>query len=895
MKDDQPTRPSQDLLLDAFRQSWEPLFSESSSQDAPSIDSFARVHGIESDSELMKALVDLDIHEHQKRGWDVVASRYPTPFSQLVDGTKAIGRSDNTGLGDAARVDAGLEQASVSTNLDDGQRVQDFEVAQLIGIGSYGRVYLARDVTLDRMVALKVTVATAGTSRYSEGRVLARLSHPHIVSVFREEEIAGLRLLAMQFVAGHSLKEWNDHMRCRASRNSVDDSKMPCFFDWAQSLEDLPSIDGRTSEVQAAGIGHVDATKPSQEVDSKTRFSNSTTQVMVDLVRKIADALQHAHGRGVLHHDIKPANILIDAGGNPLLTDFNVASVLGDSSRSAIGGTLSYMSPEHLQALSPETDGSIDNVDVRSDLYSLGVVLFELLTGKKHWSKLVGGSAAGSEGIHQLLADRLAGAPLVDDNWFDSTHCSINSALWAIIRKSLAPNPALRYQTANQFATDLACWSKGLPNVHANRGSRKHRLALWFQRNRRSVAVTAAGAAMLTGLVAFTVRSERSQLIGCGELADAARTELVNGNSPGASERLGRAKQGLAQVRLTRLLMPNHFSKASEKVASVSREVGHYELQRFTAQFGEVSLLQTHNAEASEVGARNPKDLIENALRSYGVLQRDDWQERSPFTDLSEREQILVEENVTQLMLHCLLDAGSESREDQQQAARMLKRLPKRHRTLSLVKQMSNGSGPTQPPRIELVRDGFEAYLYGVIESQAEQDNEAYRWLSRSIGLRPADSPPRFWTHYLLGFTCQRMGNYDEALVQYGICVGMRPGFAWPVFNMGLASVRRGNFELAKRCLRSAIEKDSEFSAAYTALGALEHRLGNLTGALAVYEEAIESYAISSDLLFNRANTLMKIGDRQAAISCLESCLARGPHSTARELLRRLRGNRSDQ
>src|SRR5262249_5520868 len=127
---------------------------------------------------------------------------------------------------------------------------------------------------------------------------------------------------------------------------------------------------------------------------------------------RLAEALAHAHGKGILHRDIKPANILLNRYGRPLLADFNVAF---DAQRTpgpggGLGGTLAYMAPEHLDAFDPAGDTPAEAVDERSDVYPRGVVLFELLTGRLPFPAAPSGDLVLALG--QMAAERRRGVPL---------------------------------------------------------------------------------------------------------------------------------------------------------------------------------------------------------------------------------------------------------------------------------------------------------------------------------------------------------------------------------------------------------------------------------------------------------------------------------------------------
>ncbi len=223
------------------------------------------------------------------------------------------------------------------------------EILELLGKGGMGAVYKARQPGLDRLVAVKILPPEisrdpAFTERFQrEARALARLSHPHIVAVYDFGETAGLCYIVMEFVDGANLRQ----VLARSDRiHAVDQS-------------------------------------PNAARDPMNRVTTSalTSAEALAIVPQICEALQFAHDEGVVHRDIKPENILIDKRGRVKIADFGLAKLLGqdasDHSLTAthqVMGTLRYMAPEQMQGSS--------EVDHRADIYSLGVVFYELLTGE---------------------------------------------------------------------------------------------------------------------------------------------------------------------------------------------------------------------------------------------------------------------------------------------------------------------------------------------------------------------------------------------------------------------------------------------------------------------------------------------------------------------------------
>jgi serine/threonine protein kinase len=321
-----------------------------------------------------------------------------------------------------------LEPAPVPGLPRPGQRFDDFDILAVLGSGAFARVYLARQVSLGRQVALKVSA-----NRGSEARTLASLEHEHIVRVFSEtvNPDKNLRLLCMQFVAGTTLEKIIEILAGREPRTWSGQA----ILDAVDRLSIQPALFDPAASRDREFLGNCDF-----------------IEAVCWLGARLAEALAHAHSQGVLHRDIKPANILINRYGRPLLADFNIAldpQRLHGPGGEIFGGTLSYMSPEHLDAFNPDEATPPEAVDERSDIYSFGVVLFELLTGRLPFDS----SREDAEGIEELRA--LAGARRADMPRVRREGLEIPDVLERAVRRCLDPEPGRRYQSAAELARAL--------------------------------------------------------------------------------------------------------------------------------------------------------------------------------------------------------------------------------------------------------------------------------------------------------------------------------------------------------------------------------------------------------------------------------------------------------
>ena len=230
----------------------------------------------------------------------------------------------------------------------------------------------------------------------------------------------------------------------------------------------------------------------------------SYVQALIWIGARIADALAHAHERGILHRDLKPANILLTDQG-PMLLDFNLAADTKTSTQATaarLGGTLPYMAPEHLEAF---RDSSL-TVDGRCDIYSLGVILYELLSGRRPFSTPQG---PVKDVLEAMIDDRRSAPPSLV-----SLNPAVTPAIEAIIGRCLQAEPAMRYQSARHLQEDLHRQLNDLPLLHVTEPSIVERGVKWYRRNRRNVlgvgiCTAAAAVFVLGGLVVHKERDRR--------------------------------------------------------------------------------------------------------------------------------------------------------------------------------------------------------------------------------------------------------------------------------------------------------------------------------------------------------------------------------------------------
>lgn len=381
------------------------------------------------------SLETIDVHP------DFEALQQSPEIGRVPSTAEATGRGLNSATGVAPQtgrpelhgtehITAGNAPQPVANPVEPTSTTSDmlghFQLLKQLGAGAFGAVFKAHDTKLDRIVALKIPkcgnlTATETESFLREARAAAQLNHSQIVGVHEVGQLDGRIYIVTDFINGMAMDDW---------------------------------------------------LKTTQPAHAQT----------AELVATIADALDHAHGRGVVHRDLKPANILLDSELQPHIADFGLAKRdNGDMSQTTEGsilGTPAYMAPE-------QAAGNAKDADGRADIYSIGVMLFEMLTGQRPF--------AGN--LQLLLVQIVHEEPPRPRN----LNADIPQDLETICLRCLEKDPTKRFQTAGELAAELRRYLHNEP-ILSRPISNVERLWRWCGRNRMVAGLIAAVAvAVLVG------------------------------------------------------------------------------------------------------------------------------------------------------------------------------------------------------------------------------------------------------------------------------------------------------------------------------------------------------------------------------------------------------------
>ena len=675
-----------------------------------------------------------------------------------------------------------------------GDMVFGFRLCQPLGQGAFARVFLAEQADLaGRPVVLKVSNIEG-----DEPQTLAQLLHTNIVPIYslHDDRRAGLRALCMPYLGGASLsavlaKLWTDSSRPVTGN---------------QLMQALEAVEAPKPKLVAQSMKRGTATpaldtalaaEPAGEEARSTALTLralSYERATAWIVAQLADGLHHAQERGVLHRDIKPSNILLSADGQPLLLDFNLAQVEDeDPAHATIGGTVAYMSPEHLRALVGRTPALIRQVDRRSDIYSLGMVLAEMLTGHRPFEQSGSYSVLPTQ-IEAMARERSKSAPSLKRE-----RPEISWGMDSIIRMCLAPDPAGRYQRADQLADDLRRMLEDRPLRHAPELSRVEQARKFIRRHPRL-----ASSSTVAGFAAVVLLAVGTALVGVrNQLADRRMRDQVRAHHAGV-------QQAHCLIN-TRLDLQDNL--------------------------------------------RDGIAACERTLAIFGAPEDPEWNQRADWLRIAPLDRERLSEDRRELLMllaGARVRLAADSSDAVGQALKLLERaesipgLPPsraiwldRARYCSLLgekKRALEAARRAEQTPATTARDHYLLATSMVRRGGPEAQKAAITELNAALALNPR----HYWSLVQRGICRLERGELVEAAADFGQCIGIWPEFAWGYFNRGCVLDRIGNKAAAILDFTAALEHDPGLAPAYVNRGLARLELKHHALALADFHRARE-------------------------------------------------------
>jgi serine/threonine protein kinase/Tfp pilus assembly protein PilF len=768
-----------------------------------------------------------------------------------------------------------------------GQTIGGFRLTAEIGRGSFARVFRAEERQLaDRPVALKVSRTGS-----REPQTLARLQHTHIVPVYsyRTDPATGLHLLCMPYLGGVTL---------------------------AQVLADPEAKEVRTG---AELLAVLDRLGPEGEAGAERRSVARAALAEVSYARaiawwgaRLAEALHHAHERGVLHRDVKPSNVLVTADGLPMLLDFNLAweAQLDDpeGAGNALGGTLAYMAPEHLEALA---EGYAGHLDGRADLYALGVVLHEAMGERPFEAPPKGRTVA--ETLLGAAARRRAGAPSLRERFPE-----VPAEFEAVVRRCLAPEPDDRYRNALELARDLQAVADDAPLRHA-REPLANRALRWGRRHRLPLSVSVPLALVAALLLAGTLQSARER----ERLTNQARQHLIAGSEFVREDQLDRAD---AQFELALRLMERGAGAApAPEVVPAGKLAGDLDSLRGVAREQLALTQQTRQARAAadalareaewlrwrllglDPDPRDPSPDVVRMLRPFFVLESPDWRDRAEVSLLDPQRRARLVADVEDVLflwaVACdgLLDAAPAAARAElaargRAACAVLRRTGAAGPVEGLDRRLAaRGAGRPAPredgpapaaPAPAPAGDAAAAACSrrGILHARRGETSAAIAWLDRAARAKPQD----FWAQYLLaqqyGLRARESPEAVEpALAHMSMAIALRPEEPRTRFERAAIHRDRGAWARSAEDLRVALDGATGTDALRVRvnLGLAYQALGRDAEAGEQYDRVIAEGPPGDPLIraarVNRARLLADAGDVARAGALYDALLAADP------------------
>jgi len=704
-----------------------------------------------------------------------------------------------------------------------GDEFLGFTLLAELGKGAFGRVYVAQQGQLaGRMVALKVA-----TGLFGESQTLAQLQHSHIMPIYSYHNGQPFQAVCMPFLGSTTLADVLADIRRQKSIPSSGKNILSTLNDRRKKSTRRYDDSSRAS---SAGTMHdslpinpesllglnapIPVPSPLLELEGLS-YVDSILWMAV----RLTDGLAHAHERGILHRDLKPANVLLTDEGVPMLLDFNLASDMKtrDSAAGAsIGGTLPYMSPEHLEAFR----GTGPNVDARSDVYSLGVILFELLTGVAPFPTYR--KLPMRDVVQRMIMDRKRVTLRPRD-----LNPLVAPAVESILKKCLAAEPANRYQSARELQEDLQAQLDDKPLPHAPNPSLWERSQKFRKRHPRLTSMTSVALValiLIAGLSsAFAVReNQRAGLEAhttLNRFDEDAQTTYFLLNARTAPKQI---EEGEKTCRATL----SHFQvldQSNWREASAVKRLPASEQERVQGEVGQLLVLLAHARQLAGEREANPKRR--NEIFQEGV-------------------------HYCSLATECFPSDHAPQALWKQQGE-LLKRLNDRARADKSFERAKQ----TEPQSAQ------DRYLTARQLAEEGKFRDALQLVNEAIRLNPQD----YNFNFLQGICHDYLGEHGLAVQCYRTCIALRPRFHGAYYNRGLSYLRLKNYKAARHDFDQVLRIYGDFEQTYVSRAMAHQGLKAYREAEADLTSALEQGHTETRVYFLRSRVRELLGDKVGA------------------------------
>jgi serine/threonine protein kinase/tetratricopeptide (TPR) repeat protein len=769
-----------------------------------------------------------------------------------------------------------------------GEKLGDYHLVGELGRGSQGRVFLAAQTNLaDRPMVLKVTPPDG-----REHLSLARLQHTHIVPLYavHDDGARNLRILCMPYLGGITLSRILDEVSQRTNEPK-------------SGGRIVAALDAESKSRPGASFGR----RPARTLLE----SLSYVQAVCWIGACLADGLEYAHERGLVHLDVKPSNVLIADDGQPMLLDFHLAHAPLSPNQPApewLGGTSAYMSPEQREVMTAVSQGRRipRSVDRRSDIYSLGVVLYEALGGPRRGGKSSSPQLTNTErrddfSLQTWTVGLDTAAPVVvplsPDSWtrielpsqptanerpmakaearppgFPPLHqCNpkVPLELSDLVHKCLAVEPTNRYESAAQVAADLRRHLTSQPLTGVATRSPRERWQKWRRRKPYVLAFIGMALLLLIAAIAVFLNSRaalRRQLAEARNALDRGRELRLAGHFNEAIPTLERGIQLAADLPWNddvQRELDSQLQKAKGERTAVEYEKLTRELHRQADQ------IRFHASFDDLAPAR--MRAVEDACRAWWARRAEILSHAKPGAEPSKD---LVDLALIAVDLRLRAADAANRTAAEQEAMTLLTEAYDVEASPVIPWMQQRISHPTSPVATPQARTQWELYSVGRFLLREGRAADAAPYLDEAVERQPAG----LWPNFYRGVCAYRLNRFDEALSAFSACIALVPENPVCLYNRGLAYAALGRDERALQDYDAALQRDAAFAPASLNRGILHFRARRFPQAVADLERALRDGANANTVHYNLALVYRDQGDNARALENIEHVLKSDPN-----------------